>query len=544
MMAPARIAAWTSELTGVRRAITAVLLGALSLLAFAPFHLWPALFVSLGGLTWLLDGSYRAGRTLFVRVSGAAITGFWFGFGFFLTGLYWVAEAFLVEPWRHGWLIPFVMTALPASMALFFAAGSAITMVLWRPGPARVFALGVGLGLSELARGHVLTGFPWNLIGYGLLANDALMQLAAPFGVYAVTVFAVLLFSAPAAICSDGEPQSRATVLLTALLVGVLGASFFWGSARLSGAYDTPSDIRLRLVQANISQAEKWQPDNAKRIFETYLEMTQRPGIEEINIVVWPETALPFPLDKSEDALAAIGAALPSKTILLVGSVRWAEKRNDKGILLSREAFNSLMAVNAAGDVFTVFDKIHLVPFGEFLPYQNFLESLGVMQMTGVRGGFNAGAGPRLLTVPGAPPALPLICYEIIFPEEVRPSRSSQADTDRPGWMLNVTNDAWFGSSAGPYQHFFQARVRAAELGLPLVRVANTGISALIDPWGRVVAEIPLDAENILDISLPNSGPPTLYYSFGSWADLLAVIAALLGWFACAISTRRPSLTG
>jgi apolipoprotein N-acyltransferase len=272
--------------------------------------------------------------------------------------------------------------------------------------------------------------------------------------------------------------------------------------------------------------------------------MTQRPGLEEIDIVVWPETALPFPLDKSADALAAIGAVLPSKTVLLLGSVRWTEERNDKGIVLSRKAFNSLMAVNSAGEVFTLFDKIHLVPFGEFLPYQDFLESLGVMQMTGVRGGFTAGAGPRLLTVPGATPALPLICYEIIFPEEVRPLQWSHADTQRPGWMLNITNDAWFGSSAGPYQHFFQARVRAAELGLPLVRVANTGISALIDPWGRVVAEIPLDADDILDISLPDSEPPTFYYRFGSWVDLLAVIVALLGWFACTISTGRPNLAG
>ncbi|MDJ0512261.1 MAG: apolipoprotein N-acyltransferase [Methyloceanibacter sp.] len=544
MAGPARMAAWMAGLTGAKRAVTAALLGAVSVLAFAPVHFWPVLFVSLGGLVWLLDGSYRGGATRATQSLGAALTGFWFGFGFFLTGLYWVAEAFLVEPWRHGWLIPLVMTALPAGMALFFAAGCTVAMLLWCPGPARVFALAIGIGLAEFARGHVLTGFPWNLIGYGLLFDTASMQLAAVLGVYAITVLAVLLFAAPAAIWDGEDRHNLGTVLLTGVLLTMFGGSYVWGSVRLANAPDASSDVRLRLVQPNVNQAEKWRPENATGIFETYLNMTQRRGLESIDIVVWPETALPFPLDKSPDALAAIGEILPARTVLLLGSARWAEERNDQGILVNRNAYNSLMAVDGTGKVVAVYDKIHLVPFGEYLPYQDFLESLGIMQMTGVRGGFSVGAGPRVLEVPGVAPALPLICYEIIFPSEVRPVRNAGAEGAQPGWLLNVTNDAWFGSSAGPYQHFLQARVRAVELGLPLVRAANTGISAVVDPWGRIVASIDLDTKGIRDVRLPADGPTTFYAKQGLRTELLTLGFSLLGWIVCGMWGRRRRLTG
>ena len=544
MAAPASLAAWTAGLTGAKRAVAGVLLGAISVLAFAPFHIWPILFVSFGGLVWLLDGCYRSRTTPSARLFCGALTGLWFGFGFFLTGLYWIAEAFLVEPGRHGWLIPLVMTALPGGMALFFAVGCTIAMALWRPGPARIFALALGLGLSELARGHILTGLPWNLIGYGLLANLPLMQLAALFGIYALTIFAIAAFAAPAAIWNGTGARSRGALLVTGLMLALLGTSFLWGEGRLAGRGDTSAQLRVRLVQANIDQVDKWHPENATRIFDTYLDMTRQPGLKAINIVVWPETALPFSLDKAPDALAAIGAMLPANTVLLLGSARWTEQRNERGILLDRNAYNSLLTVNSAGQVVAVYDKIHLVPFGEFLPYQDFLESLGVMQMTGVRGGFSKGTGPRLLNVPGAPPALPLICYEIIFPQEVRPPSGSRSTDARPGWMLNVTNDAWFGSSAGPYQHFHQARVRAVELGLPLVRVANTGISAVVDPRGRILAEIPLDAKEFVDAEMPASDPTTVYALWGFWIELLALGTALLGWLVCRMRIKPPILTG
>ena len=533
MAGPAAVAASVAGLTGVKRALAAALLGAISVLAFAPFHLWPILFVSLGGLVWLLDGCHASRESRSGRLRCAALTGFWFGFGYFLTGLYWVAEAFLVEPWRHGWLIPFVMTALPAGMAMYFAAGCALAMLLWRRGPARVFALALSLGLSELARGHLLTGFPWDVIGYGLVANEPLMQLSSVFGIDSLTVLAILLFAAPAAIWTGAAARSRSVLLLASSLLVLLGASYVWGSMRLAGTADAPGQFRVRIVQANVSQADKWNPRNAARIFEDYLDMTRRPGLDEADVVIWPETALPFLLDSSPDALEAIAGVLPAGTVLLVGSARINERRDKRGMLIGRDAYNSLMAIDSDGRVVDVYDKIHLVPFGEYLPFQAFLESLGVMQMTGVRGGFSAGAGPRLLKVPGVPHTLPLICYEIIFPGEIGIEPGRRGEGEQPGWMLNVTNDAWFGSSAGPYQHFHQARVRAVEQGLPLARAANTGISAVVDPKGRILADIALDEKGVIDAEIPARGPATVYTLWGSRIEAFVFVLAFLGWLTC-----------
>ena len=531
-------AAWIGGLTGAKRAMAAILLGAVSLSAFAPMHFWPILFLSLGGLVWLLDGCHASHSALRDRLKCAGMAGFWFGFGFFLAGLYWVAEAFLVEPWRHGWLIPFVMTALPGGMALFFAAAAALAMALWRPGPARVFALAIALGLAEYARGHVLSGLPWNLIGYGLLANAPLMQLAALLGVYALSLLAVLLFAAPAAIWSSTGERSMGTAALAGLLFVLLTLGYVWGDRRLAAAAGEMTDVRLRIVQANIDQARKWRPENSAEIFADYLDLTRTTGLADMNLVIWPETALPFLLEDSPEALAAVGEILPEDAALLVGVARVVNRRDDTSRLAGRDVFNSLLVVDSEGRVLDSYDKIHLVPFGEYLPFQGFLESLGFMQMTGIRGGFTEGAGPRLLEVPGAPPAGPLICYEIIFPDEV------MGPGPRPGWMLNVTNDAWFGSSAGPYQHFHQAQVRAVEQGLPVVRAANTGISAVIDPWGRVLAEIGLGEQGLIDARLPKVGPKTTYATLGGWLEMLVFVFGIFGWIVCRSAFEGANLTG
>jgi apolipoprotein N-acyltransferase len=525
-----RIATWVAGLRGGRRALFAALLGALSVLAFAPIHAWPVLFVTLGGLVWLLDGCHGQHGSRADRLKCAAFIGFWFGFGYFLAGLYWVAEAFLVEPWRHGWLIPFVMTALPAGMALFFAAASALAMLLWLPGAGRVFALAIALGLAEFARGHILTGLPWNLLSYGLLGTLPLMQLAALFGVYALSLFALLLFASPAAIIAPAGTRltgGRGTAALATLFLVLLALGYVWGERRLAAAPRETTGVRLRIVQANVDQAKKWRPENAAEIFTDYLDLTKSAGLDAINVVIWPETAVPFLLEDAEDALTAIGAALPEGVSLVVGSARLIEERNEQGELDASRVYNSVLVVDDRGGIVDSYDKIHLVPFGEFLPFQDFLESLGVMQLTGVRGGFTAGAGARPLAIPGAPPARALICYEIIFPDEI------DAAGTRPGWLINVTNDAWFGSSAGPYQHFHQAQVRAIEQGLPVARAANTGISAVIDSYGRVLAEIGLREKGVIDADLPKAGPATLFVQLGMVLDIGALLLALLGWLTC-----------
>jgi apolipoprotein N-acyltransferase len=532
-----QVATWVADLSGVRRALLAAGLGALSVIAFAPLHVWPVLFVTFGALVWLLDGCYQASAPLSAKLKCAGLTGFWFGFGYFLAGLYWIAEAFLVEPWRHAWLLPFVMSVLPAGMALFFAAACAFAMLLWRPGVGRVFALAIAFFLAEFARGYVLTGFPWNLVGYGLTGNLPLMQLASLFGVYSLSLLAALLFASSAAIWTPRQPAAhKATIALAVFLLLMLGAGYFWGDRRLAAAETGDTGVRIRIVQANIDQAEKWKPENSAEIFNDYLDLTAA-RLNDIDLVIWPETAVPFLLADSPDALLAIADVLPDGTALLVGSARVVDERDGGGNLITQRIFNSLIVIDDAGKVRGAYEKMHLVPFGEYLPFQDFLESLGFMQLTGVRGGFSAGAGPRLLEIPGAPPASPLICYEIIFPGDVTEKAS------RPGWLLNVTNDAWFGSSAGPYQHFHQAQVRGVEQGLPVVRAANTGISAVIDPYGRIVAEIGLGQRGVLDAALPKVASPTLFVRFGNCLEMGLLALAALCWLACCVQPLRRHRT-
>lgn len=532
-----RAASWVAGLGGARRALFAVLIGALSVLAFAPVHAWPVLFLTFGALVWLLDGCHTCGESLGQRLKCAGIVGFWFGFGYFFAGLYWIAEAFLVEPWRHGWLIPFVMTAMPGGMALFFAAACALAMLLWLPGAGRVFALAIAIGLAEYARGHVLTGLPWNLVGYGVLATLPLMQLAALFGVYALSLLAILLFASPFAIVAPRESGlggGKGTMALAGALVLLLGLGYVWGERRLAGAPQASTDIRLRIVQANIDQADKWRPENSVEIFTDYLDLTNSGGLAGIDIVIWPETAVPFPLADSPDALLAIDAILPEGSSLVVGSGRIVEEVGTDDAPGAERIYNSVLVIDAQGRVVGSYDKIHLVPFGEYLPFQDLLESFGVLQLTGVRGGFSVGAGPRLLAIPRAPAASPLICYEIIFPDEV--TEKGQ----RPGWLLNITNDAWFGSSAGPYQHFHQAQVRAIEQGLPVARAANTGISAVIDPYGRILAEVGLGEKGVIDADLPKVGPATLFVQFGIVLEISLLVLCFAGWLARRVQPFRP----
>jgi apolipoprotein N-acyltransferase len=524
---------WVATLEGWKRALLAGFAGAISVLAFAPLHVWPVLFLSFGLLVWLLDGCHAGHASLGTRLRCAALIGFWFGFGYFLTGLYWTAEAFLVEPWRHGWLIPFAMTGLAGGMALFYAAAAAFAAILWRPGAARVFATAIAFGLAEFARGHVLTGLPWNLVGYGLAATLPMMQAASIFGVYALSLLALLLFASLFAIWApqdSGLARPISTALVTLFLSLALAAGAMWGEARLTNAGAGTTGVRLRIVQANVDQANKWRPENSAEIFNTYLDLTKSGGgaggLDGITLVVWPETAVPFLLADSSEALYEIGDVLPEGTSLLVGSARVVEERDADGRLAAERVYNSLIVVSDKGEILGSYDKVHLVPFGEYLPFQDFMESLGFLQLTGIRGGFSAGTGSRLLPIPGAPPARPLICYEIIFPDEVADN------SQRPGWFLNVTNDAWFGTSAGPYQHFHQAQLRAVEQGLPVVRAANTGISAIIDPYGRVPGELGLKQEGVVDGLLPEALPTTKFVMWGRWIELAVLSLALVGYLA------------
>lgn len=507
--------------SGWRRALIAFAAGAASTLALAPTNIWPILFLTFPVLVWLIDGVAARGRAGALR---AAITGWWFGFGYFFAGLYWIGHAFLVDVQIFGWLLPFAVTVVPAGLAIFTAVGVGLARLLWTPGSARVLTLAVALTTAEWLRGHVLTGFPWNAFGYALTGSLELAQGAALVGVWGLTLLAVAIFASPATL-TDRRADTSRPWLASLLAVCVLAALALFGAFRLSHTTTSLVEgVRLRIMQPNLQQDEKFNYTAKAKVMSHYIALSSRAtdlrplGLRDVTHLIWPESAFPFFLAREADVLAQIAALLSDRTVLITGADRTEEASPGGGT----DSFNSIYVINRDGSMAGLYDKVHLVPFGEYLPFQNLLERLGFLQLTKVEGGFSSGRRRALQAVPGAPPMLPLICYEIIFPGEAVPPGA------RPGWMLNLTNDGWFGISSGPYQHFQQARVRAIEEGLPLVRAANTGISAVVDPLGRVVRSLPLGVEGVLDSPLPQPIMPTFYARYGDGPAAALMVLALV----------------
>jgi apolipoprotein N-acyltransferase len=501
--------------SGWQRVLIAFLAGAASTLAQSPIDYWPALFVTFPILVWLIDGTAAARWS---GVLAAAATGWWFGFGYFLAGLYWIGYAFLVDAKTFGWLLPIAVTALPAYLAVYTALALALARAAWTQGHIRVLTLAAALTLCEWLRGHLLTGFPWNAFGYALSGPLVLAQSASLFGLWGMTFVAVAVFASPAVLADDPRETPHPWVA-PALAITVLTALAVFGAVRLTTMPVAFVDsVKLRIMQPNLLQDDKFNYAAKQAVMDRYLALSRQPsGARPITHLIWPESAFPFLLAREPDALAEIAKLLSPGTVLITGAARAVESSPHSSAL---RAYNSIYVINHDGSILSTYDKVHLVPFGEYLPFQSFLENLGLVQLTKIPGGFNAGEGRRTLALPHAPSFLPLICYEIIFPHAVVPTG------ERPGWIINLTNDGWFGISSGPYQHLQQARVRAIEEGLPMARAANTGISAVIDPLGRIVASLPLGAEGVLDSSLPQRIEPPPYARLGNGpvAIVLAVI--------------------
>ena len=533
-----RLAAAIGALQGWRRAIAALLAGALSALAMAPFGLFPILFVTFPVLVWIMDGcASNEGTTAQRRLREAICAGsagWFFGFGYFLAGLYWIGSAFLVEADQFGWMLPFAVALLPAGLALFYGLATASASLAWCPGPARIVALAVAFMVAEYLRGHVLTGFPWNNLGYALTVGDQMMQWASVFGIYVLTAFAVLIFSAPATIWAGswaGDSRWSARFGLGVIAMLLLTGAYAWGTLRLANAEPGEvADIRIRIVQPNIPQKEKWKPGNKSMVFNRLLDVSRSridapgAGLRGITHVVWPESSVPFLLTETEVALKAIDTLLPPGAVLIVGAARGESDYGADGRVESRRVYNSIYVMDEKARILDTYDKVRLVPFGEFLPFQSILESIGLQQLTKQRGGFAAGSQRRNMRAPAAPVFSPLICYEIIFPHDIR------GEGERPQWLLNLTNDAWFGDSSGPYQHLHQARVRAAEQGLPVIRAANSGVSAVIDPYGRVLEMLPLNWGGALDSGLPVALQPTVYVTWRLWIECTILLIFIFAW--------------
>ncbi len=537
----ARLKDRLARLAGGRRCAVAFGLGAGAALALPPVHAVVLLIPALVGLVWLIDQAQRP--------RAAFALGWWFGFGHFAVGLYWIAFPLLVEPERFAWMIPFAVGGLAAAMAAFHGAVAALAWLsqtrsarAWRLGAAgagRVLFLAVFWTALEWLRAWAFTGFPWNLIGTVWTFSPAMIQLAAVTGVYGLSLITVAVAAMPAVLADPRDAGGRARSWWpVAGAFAVLAAVWVGGAVRLSAGTDaTVPGVRLRLVQPNIPQALKWAPTERERHLVKQVRLSTRPpsspagaGARPPTHVIWAETAVPYYVANEPALLKALGSVVGDGGALIVGAPRTTPEPTTPF-----QVWNSLHAIDARGRIAATYDKFHLVPFGEYVPFRRWLP---IAKITHGETDFSRGPGPQTLAIPGLPSVSPLICYEIIFPGAVR------APERRPGWLLNLTNDAWFGLSSGPYQHFAAARLRAVEEGLPLVRVANNGISAIVDPYGRVRVSLGLGREGVVDgdLPMPLVAPPP-YGRYRDGMTLAALLAVALGAVAASARRRGPGRT-
>jgi apolipoprotein N-acyltransferase len=526
---------------GWRRRFIACGAGAAGALAIAPLDFFPAMIIPMTIAVWLLDGSAEAGLRRAKSLFSAFGIGWWWGFGYFLAGLWWLGAAFLVEADKFAWALPLGVIGLPALLAFFPAFGFALARLLWSAGPARVLALATGLGLAEWMRGHVFTGFPWNAFGMALGDNLVMAQAASLFGLYGLTVITIAIFAAPATIIDRKPRKSWIGTPAGFAVIAFLGLALF-GAIRLApGTTALVKGVNIRIMQPNLPQDAKFRPENKDAILSRYLSLSDRStgpahtGLADVSVLIWPESAFPFILSRDPQALAQIGSMLSPNSVLVTGAARQEDRPADNVNHVPAYSlfFNAVQVVAKGGLILDSYDKVHLVPFGEYLPFTEILTKFGLQHFVHIPGGFTAGTTHKLLSVPGLPPAVPLICYEAIFSGEVLPP---PLPGEQPGLLLNLTNDGWFGNTAGPYQHFAQARLRTIETGLPLVRGANSGISAIIDPYGRVLSELSLGRDGLLDGGLPQRIDQPIFAHLPFISPFLVWISALFG---CLIFRRK-----
>jgi apolipoprotein N-acyltransferase len=500
-----RLAAITGGLTGWRRAGAAFFAGILAAAALPPVYALPALLFAFPCLAWLIDSSPSWRR--------AFMDGWWFGFGFFLAGLYWIGLSLLVDAARFAWMLPFAVLCIPAVLALYIGVVTVLARLVVR-GPLRIIALAAAWVLIEWLRGQLFTGFPWNTIGVVWTVSEATMQFASVGGIFGLSLLTVFIAASPATL---GQRTGSTAWALPLTALGAMASLWAYGAMRLPAAPPQfVPDVVLRVVQPNIPQRIKWQADLRDQHLDTYLDLSSRASELKPTHIIWPETAVPFIVASDTARRRAMASIIPPSGLLLTGAIR-RTPAGEKPF----QVWNSFHVIDPTADIVATYDKFHLVPFGEYVPFRALLD---ISKLTAGRTDFSAGPGPRTLSLLSLPPFSPLICYEVIFPGNVVESSA------RPDWLLNVTNDAWFGTSSGPYQHFAMARLRAVEQGIPLVRAANTGISAVVDPYGRVLAQVGLNERGALTIGLPRpDDTSTLFSIFGITPALILSLGLFLG---------------
>lgn len=473
-------------------------LGALVALGQAPLGFWWAALAGLAGMIWLVLGADSSRRAFWLGLAA--------GTGHFALALSWIVEPFLIDLARHGWMAPFAVIFLSVGLGLFWGIAAALAVRL--PVPALGFV--VAFTTLEALRGVILTGFPWAMVGHVWIGTP-LDQLAAVLGPSGLTLVTLLAAALPVLWRVRGG-------LAAAVLLGVVAGFGVW---RVSQPLPASLIHTLRLVQPNAAQALKWDQALADEHLERLLSLTA--DGTPADLTIWPETAVPYMLEYAPSLAEMITEASEGRPVAV------GIQREDAG-----RFYNSLRVLEGVGTERARYDKHHLVPFGEYIPFGDLAYRwFGVTAFAAQAGAtYSAGPGPVVLDLGEFGRVLPLICYEAVFPRDVNRA------PERADWMLQVTNDAWFGVWTGPFQHFDQARLRAVEQGLPLVRVANTGVTAVIDARGRVIDTLPFGTMAALDTRIPGALPPTPYARFGDGPVLLLLAGIAL------LAIRRPRVTG
>lgn len=491
---------------GLAVLVPAAALGALAATGQAPLGLWGVTLVALTLLTELVVHRRGPGQMIW--------TGWLAGAGYFAAALFWIYEPFQVEAEIYGWMAPFAVVLMSFGMALFWALAAACA-ALGRHRTSRAIGFAIGLTATDLLRGYVFTGFPWALVGHVWIGTPV-MQLAAFAGPIGLSALTMLLAVLPVAAA-----QGRVRLALTVGAAALIALAWSAGTLRLaSDPAPRAPEIRVRLVQPNARQELKWREDMWRLFLDRQLRASAPGEGPHPDLIVWPETAIPFLLDRAGPFLEQM--ALVSGGIPIAAGIQ----RN-----AGTQYYNSLAVIGPGGSLLGLYDKWHLVPFGEYVPFGDLLARFGIHAFAAREGyGYSAGPGAEILRLGRLGNVLPLICYEAVFPQDLN------AASDRADWILQITNDAWFGTLAGPYQHLAQARLRAVEQGLPLLRAANTGISAVIDAKGRVLKSLPLNAEGVVNTIVPAALPRTLYARTG---DLPATIFLVVAALALSLHRRR-----
>jgi apolipoprotein N-acyltransferase len=468
---------------------TALIGGALSALVFPPVYLWQVFMPVLLGM-WCLCNKLASYKQ-------TAALGYFYGFGFFAAGFYWVGNALLIDIATFGWLYPIALAAAGAFFGLFMI----LPFVMWRFSGGiigKVAGFAAAWVLMEWLRSFLLTGFPWNMLGTAWAFHPVFIQTAALWGTYGLS-FIMLIWCGTlyGDICGGSNKYGAAFILIPVLLLG-------FGAWRIHNYPQIDSDITVRLVQPSIPQQMKWNRESLEDNFYQYVNMSAESGLDKVDFVIWGETAMPFSLDYDNVYRQEILQAVPPRGYLITGALRQGDAQDDYNY------FNSLFVLNKKGDIEGFYDKHHLVPFGEYIPLRRFLPKW-VRPVTNAVADFGVGKQYKNIKLEKIPAFGALICYEIIFPDEV----INRANP--PQWLVVLTNDGWYGNSAGPYQHLVAAQMRAVEEGIAIVRSANSGISAVISPIGKILKDIPLNKKGVVDVKLPyHSKISTFYGSIGS----------------------------